>query len=463
MVIRRIVDETLAQRTYLLACERTRKAVVMDPQRDVDRVLDAAEREGSTLVAAAETHIHADFLSGTRELALNHGVLACLSGEGGDDWSYRWASEAGARILVDGDEISVGDIRLKAMHTPGHTPEHLSYLLFEPGAQQSSALFSGDFVFAGDLGRPDLLEATRGEAGQGIASAKLLRKSAIRFMELPGELKVWPGHGAGSACGKALGSAPFTTVEHEVQLSPAFQALREGEDAFLSYILEGQPAPPAYFGPAKAANRDGPALLGQVVAPPRLSGAELLEAVRSGALVIDGRVPRALYYERHIPGSIHQPLSLSFPGVVGTYADADRELVYIGAEREAEPVARVFARIGLGERGFIGWAPAEALEEYREAGGELAATDVVDFPEAYRRSRGAAVFLDVRSRSEHAARAIPGATHIPHLELASRLDELPQGKQLLVHCRTGGRATAAASFLEGKGVNAAPVHDVFDG
>ncbi len=263
MLLRQITDSKLAQNAYLIGCQRTGEALVIDPERDVDRYVEAAAAEGLRLVAATETHIHADFLSGCRELAHRHGARLYLSDCGPAEWKYLWAQDGdkGIQLLRDGDAFSVGKIEIRALHTPGHTPEHLSFLVTDHGggAEEPMGLMSGDFVFVGDVGRPDLLESAAGVAGAREPSARALHASLLRFLDLPDYLQIWPGHGAGSACGKALGAVPTSTVGYERRFSPALADVRRGEQVFVDAILEGQPEPPFYFARMKKENKEGAA------------------------------------------------------------------------------------------------------------------------------------------------------------------------------------------------------------
>lgn len=254
MYFQRFYHAALAQASYLVGCQRTGAAVVVDPLRDVGPYLEAAAAPGLRVTHAAETHIHADFVSGARELAARAGAELLLSGEGGAAWQYAYAPSDGAgavraRLLRHGDHVAVGDVRLDVLHTPGHTPEHLSFVVADRVADEATGVgpwgvLTGDFVFAGDVGRPDLLERAAGEAGTMNAEARTLFRSLERFRALDDRLLVWPGHGAGSACGKALGAVPATTVGYERR---ANWALREGdEDAFVRLVLAGQPEAPRY-------------------------------------------------------------------------------------------------------------------------------------------------------------------------------------------------------------------------
>ena len=322
-------------------------------------------------------------------------------------------------------------------------------------------MISGDFVFVGDLGRPDLLESAAGRAGEMEPSARRLYGSALGVFELPDYLRIWPGHGAGSACGKALGAIPDTTAGYEKRFSPALAAVRSGEDAFVSYILDGQPEPPRYFGRMKEENRRGPALLGSLPRPRRLSGEGLLAAAaHRHTKVVDTRSDRLGYYAGHIRGSLYAPLDKSFPTIAGCYLDPASAIVLICREEELEGAVRDLIRIGIDR--VTGWAPPEELAPYQAVGGELASIEVIDFDEVARRSGDPAVqVLDVRRATEFAAGRLDGACNIAHTRLASRLGELPRDKRLLVHCLSGARASAAVSYLEGQGFVVSAVNDLF--
>lgn len=464
MFFKQIVDEKLAQYAYLIGCQRTREAVLIDPERDIDRYVRIARREGLRITAVAETHIHADFLSGCREFVDRRGCRAYLSAEGGAGWQYEWAGEYGAvTLLGDGDRFTVGAIDFQALHTPGHTPEHMSFLITDrgAGAGEPIGMVSGDFVFVGDLGRPDLLESAAGQAGEMEPSARRLYASALGVFELPDYLRIWPGHGAGSACGKALGAVPDTTAGYEKRFSPALAAVRGGEDAFVDYILDGQPEPPLYFGRMKEQNRIGPPILGALPKPRRLSGAELaLVSGEHGTVVVDTRTDRLGYYGGHIPGSIYAPLNRSFPTITGCYVDPSWRIVLVCREDEVEEAVRDLVRIGLDH--VVGWSPPQELSAFETAGGALAAIEVIDFAEVGRRLPDPAVqVLDVRRATEFAEARIDGAANIAHTRLAGRLGELPRDRRLLVHCLSGARASAAASLLEREGFEVAAVNDIF--
>ena len=457
MLIRQIVDDKLAQHAFLVGCQRTGEALIVDPERDVDRYLTLAEREGLRLVAAAETHIHADFLSGCRELAARvPGLRVYLSDEGGEDWRYAWPQRDGVPVtwLHDGTPFAIGNVEVRAWHTPGHTPEHMSFLVTDRGAGAADPMgvLTGDFVFVGDLGRPDLLESAAGVAGAMEPSARRLFASARRFLELPDFLQVWPGHGAGSACGKALGAIPTSTVGYERRASPAIAAVGKGEQPFVAYILADQPEPPAYFAMMKRLNREGPPILGELPQPRRLSGLALMHVAGDpDTQIIDTREDRAAFMAGHVPRAFYAPINRTFPTVVGSLVDPELPIVLLIDEAQLEDAVRDLIRIGFDR--VTGWAPSPSLEDLRAWGVTPETIERIDRDELDRRRQGGRVaVLDVRGSAEFRGGHLPEAINIAHTRLRPRANAVPRGP-VYVHCRTGGRAAAAAAFLARQGVN----------
>jgi hydroxyacylglutathione hydrolase len=203
MLLRYFYDQKLAHASYMVGCQQTHEAIIIDPGRDLEPYLKEAEAQELCIVAAAETHIHADFVSGGRELAERTRARLYLSDEGDQDWKYQFLDGLDYQLLYDGDTFKIGNIKFEVLHTPGHTPEHISFLLTDTaGANRPMGIFTGDFVFVGDVGRPDLLEEAAGFKGTKEVGARQMFKSIQRFKELPDYVQVWPAHGAGSACGK---------------------------------------------------------------------------------------------------------------------------------------------------------------------------------------------------------------------------------------------------------------------
>ena len=468
MFFRQIFDDTLAQYAYLIGCQRTGDAILFDPERDIDRYVDLAASEGLRIVAVAETHIHADFLSGAREFAERFGTRLYLSDEGGPDWRYEWARDGDYDHvpLRDGDRFATGDIDFRALHTPGHTPEHLSFLVTDrgAGADEPMGLLSGDFVFVGDLGRPDLLETAARVTGAMRPAARRLYGSVRSFLDLPDYLQVWPAHGAGSSCGKALGAVPETTVGYERRFSPAIAAALQGEDAFISHILEGQPEPPMYFARMKRDNRDGPAVLGGLPRPRRVSPREAASRAGAGAnagdVVIDTRPDRSAFMARHLPGSVYVPLTKSFCTAAGSVLPEGAAVTLVIDETDLEWAVRRLVRIGFDDvRGFV---EHEALQRYFAEGGEAAAIPEIDLEAASRLSTsGQGDVLDVRYAAEYAASHLPGAVNASYTRLPDYADRLPPNGSLLVHCLSGARAAVAASYLAREGRDVHYINDLF--
>src|SRR5215218_3979840 len=285
MLFRRVYHDRLAQAAYLVACQATKEAIVVDPLRDPAPYLEAARMEGVRIVAVTETHVHADFLSGAAALAAAAGAQLLLSGEGSGPAAYDQSAYPTARWLRDGERLRVGKVELQALHVPGHTPEHLAFLVTDTAVDDAPmGMLSGDFLFVGDVGRPDLLERAAGMRGTMADSARQLHASLRRLAPLPDYLQIWPGHGAGSACGKALGAVPQSTLGYERRANWAFRAAGEAE--FVDRVLAGQPEPPAYFARMKTLNARG-APAPRPWSPP--GDDALRAALAAGALAVDVR------------------------------------------------------------------------------------------------------------------------------------------------------------------------------
>jgi hydroxyacylglutathione hydrolase len=451
MFLRQITDSALAQNAYLIGCQRTGEAVLIDPERDLDRYFQVAAENDLRITAVADTHIHADYLSGARELMERHGVTGYLSEEGGPDWQFEWAKgRANARFLKHGDVFRVGNIEFKALLTPGHTPEHMSFLVTDTGggADEPMALLTGDFIFVGDVGRPDLLESAAGQAGVMEPSARTLYASLRATADLPAHLQILPAHGAGSACGKALGAIPNSVLGYERKFNPAFrEALTAGEDKFVSDILHGQPEPPRYFARMKRDNRLGPALLpdGKLPAPSRIDVDELDPWIgQKDRVVLDLRADRAAFAEKHLRGSLFAPMpGGKLPVAAGSYVDeAARILLVLENEAQLDEAVRQLVRIGL-----------ERVEAWIPANEALSASGLVSsYPRISTRELQAGKHvLDVRGADEFAAGHVVGAKNIAYTRLAARLDEVPSGSPLFVHCGSGLRAGIAAAYLASQG------------
>ena len=445
MFFRRFYDDGLAQASYLIGCDGTGEAVVMDANRDVAQYLSAAEAEGLRITHVTETHIHADFVSGSRELAARTGAKLLLSAEGGHDWQYLFAASDHAALLRDGDAFQAGRVRLDAIHTPGHTPEHLSFLVTDLAtSERPVGLFSGDCVFVGDVGRPDLLERAANVANSMESAAHDLFRSLRRVRDLPDFVQLWPGHGAGSACGKSLGALPQSTVGYERIANWGLTAL--DEDSFVREVLAGQPEPPSYFAEMKRVNREGPPPLREWPRPVKLASQRLGALLAGGEMVVDTR-PAERFANEHARGTLGIPLGKSFAHWSGWLVPYDRDVYLISASRgEATLSAREMAKIGLNR--VAGWFAAESLPVSSGAGGtherviQTTASAI-----AGRVNAGEVLVIDVRAASEWADGHLPGALHIPVGHLTRRLAEIPRDRPVVVQCQGGTRSAIAASVL----------------
>jgi hydroxyacylglutathione hydrolase len=455
MFLRMVYDDKLAEAAYLIGCQRTGEAIVIDPERDVDRYEKIAAANGLRIVAVAETHIHADFISGGRELA-EKGAKVYVSDEGDADWKYQWldkkmgAGDYNYRLLKNGDTFMVGNIEFKTVHTPGHTPEHLCFMVTDRGggADKPMGVATGDFVFVGDLGRPDLLESAAGFAGKADPSAHRLYQTVRKFMDWPDYLQVWPAHGAGSACGKALGAVPQSTVGYEKMFNASVLAAKT-EQGFVDFILDAQPEPPLYFARMKRDNKLGPRVLGGVPTPRELSVDDLKKVVEKKAMVIDTR-SWAAFKQGHLPGALHLPMNNTFNTDAGSLIGEHDVIHLIIEPSRVDEAVRDLIRVGLDK--FCGWYDASKLDLFVAAGGTLVPTAEVTVSDARVLLDTTRPFvLDVRRKTEFAEGHIAGATNIAHTRLLSRLDEVPKDRHILVNCRSGARSARACSLLQRHG------------
>jgi hydroxyacylglutathione hydrolase len=451
MLFRRFYDENLAQASYMIACERTGEAIVVDPHSDVAQYTRAAGADRVRITHVTETHIHADFVSGAHALAKTAGATLYLSGEGGAEWGYTDSALKGATVLHDGSSVDIGRIRMVVSHTPGHTPEHLTFLVsdLERGDDAVGAL-TGDFVFVGDVGRPDLLERAAGVKGSMESSARELFKSLRSFMTRPEHLQIWPGHGAGSACGKSLGSMPQSTLGYEKLFNWAFGEI--SEDKFVARVLEDQPVPPRYFAVMKRVNRTGAEY--PRGPQPKAGGLDDLEtALEHSVPVIDTRSAEK-FAAGHVPGTLNIPLGKSFLNWTGALVPENCDF-YILTEAESDDAVKLIlsdlCKIGLTR--VIGIFSAEVLHEWKSHRRELETVPQVDAQRLNALAVESEVqVVDVRSPEEWRRGHLPDAIHIPLALLPDRMGELDASAPIVLHCQGGGRSSIATSFLQSKGL-----------
>ncbi|MFD2923569.1 MBL fold metallo-hydrolase [Halobacillus naozhouensis] len=442
MYIQTFFDENLAQNSYMAGCQKTGEAIVIDPARNIQPYLEAARKKGLRITKVTETHIHADFLSGSRELVHETGASLYLSNEGDEEWKYNFGKKVSHEWLKDGDQLYLGGVRLDVLHTPGHTPESLSFLLTDEGGGASvpMGIFTGDFVFVGDVGRPDLLEKSVGAAGTANIGAKAMYQSLARFKKLPDFVQVWPGHGAGSACGKSLGAVPSSTIGYEKQTNWAMEV--ENEDEFVDLLIAGQPEPPAYFPIMKRLNKEGPAVLAEDQNLPEI---KLQEISQLNGSIVDTR-SKEKFAEGHLQGSINIPFNKSFVNWAGWLLHYNQDAVIIASKDEAPEIRRTLQSIGFDR--LTGYLPTEEMDQVTDLEGYKTIT-VEELED--KQSSGEYVIIDVRNQSEWEEGHIGDAIHIMLGTLPNRLDEIPSSKTPIVHCKSGARSAVAASVLQANG------------
>ncbi len=440
MFFQHIYDKTLAQGSYLIGCQATHEAIVIDAKRDIDTYLQIAKDNKLNITHITETHIHADYLCGSRELAAATGATMYLSDEGGEGWLYEFPHVG----LKDGDIIKVGNLSLEVIHTPGHTPESISFLLRDhPASDKPVMLFTGDFVFVGDVGRPDLLEKAAGIAGTKEAGARDMYASLKRFEELPDYVQVWPAHGAGSACGKALGSVPSSTVGYEKARNWAMQ-FGDDEKGFIDNLLAGQPEPPKYFAMMKHLNKSNRPLLTEVPHHKTLSKDEFLNAYRKGMKVIDAR-SKMEFAKGFLPGTISIQGNNSFATWAGWVLDYNEPFIIIADESQKEDLTRKLMRIGLDKiYGFYA--------DIQDLGIQLQSSETVNLDEFKSLlNNDHYQIVDVRGTSEYEAGHVPGATHVFIGTIEKHLDQIDKNKETILYCLSGDRASIACSLLKKNG------------
>jgi len=461
MYFKQFFDNKLAQYSYLIGCQANGTALIIDPMRDIDPYIDAAADENLTIVAAADTHIHADYISGLREFA-ERGIKVYASDEGDKDWKYEWLknSHYDYVLLKNGQTFKIGNITFKAWHTPGHTPEHLSYFITDgAAADEPMGIATGDFIFVGDVGRPDLLESAAGQKDVMEPSARTLFKSVEEFKSVPEYMQIWPGHGAGSACGKALGAIPESTVGYELRYNNSLKSATS-ENNFVKFILEGQPEPPLYFARMKRDNKVGPALTGGLPQPRRLTIKELQNVTKEKDSVLLDTRNREDFALGYIPGSLLSPLNKQFNTVAGSYITEEQEIYLVVEEHLVGEAVRDLYRIGYDKiKGFV--TPKDLVIYSEQGFGELGKVDIKTFRELDNADINS-VILDVRKASEFEQGHIENAMNIAHTRLLPRLNEIPKDKKIYVHCQAGGRSAVAAALLHREGYDVVLIDDKFE-
>lgn len=455
MLFERIYDTDLAQASYFIGCQATGEAIVVDARRDIAVYEELAVANDMRITAVTETHVHADYLSGSRELAAATGATTYVSGEGGPDWLYTFEAE----LLSDGDTIDIGNISLQALHTPGHTPEHLSLLVTDkPFTAEPGFLLSGDFVFVGDLGRPDLLDEAAGGKDTRFEGAKQMFASLRdKFLTLPDYIQVHPGHGAGSACGKALGAVPSTTVGYERLYSWWGPYVASGdEEGFVAELLDGQPDAPGYFGRMKRQNVSGPAVLGPRTTLTELDPVDVARDLDAGRVTFVDTRETPEVHERTVAGALHIPGPESMATFGAWAVDPERDtrplvLLADGADSAHEMWDHL---IRVGVDAVAGYVTAlDGLPQFSPT-----LIEPGDVP-----SGDDAALLDIRDKDEHAAGHVPGSKQLHGGRVLWNLDGLPKERTIVAYCETGRRSSVVASALRNAGYDVAEIDGSYIG
>ncbi|HEX5166379.1 MAG TPA: rhodanese-like domain-containing protein [Thermomicrobiales bacterium] len=434
--MQRVFTEGLAQASFVVASDATRQAIVIDPRRDVAVYLAIAAAHDLQIAHIYETHIHADYASGARELAARTGAVMHLSAIGESEFEHE--------PVHDGDVLAVGELRVQALLTPGHTPEHICLLVTDTAHPADPAtLFSGDAVFVGSVGRPDLLGAEQTKA---LATA-LYQTIHDTLMTLDDEIIVYPGHGAGSACGKAIGNDPSTTMGQEKRFNFAFQPANE--EQFVEMILDGLPEPPPYFPVMKRLNKQGPQILGGIPSPDSLSTDDLRRAQQGETTIVDVR-PAERFGEGFLAGSLNIGLGPSLPNWAGWAVSYERPIVLVVADAaDVEEAVTWLIRIGLDN--VTGYAVADP-DGWRAAGLAVERIEQIDPRTANARlAAGDLQLLDVRNIDEWNGGHVSGAHNVPVGPLVRGADGLDPNRPVAVMCAAGYRSSLGASALKQRG------------
>lgn len=442
MLFTRIYDEGLAQASFVIGCQDTSEALVVDPRREIGVYLQEAERRKLTIVAVTETHIHADYLSGSRDLAAATGATLYLSEAAGERWRYRFPHQG----WRGGSELKLGNIMIRVLHTPGHSPEHLSFLVTDAArTTKPLLLLSGDFVFVGDVGRPDLLDIVADDCDARFeGAASLFASLRDIFLALPDDVQIWPGHGVSSVCGKALDAVASSTVGYERRFAWWSDYLCEdNQQGFITALLAGQSETPHYFARMKRQNRDGPALLSKRPELEPYNPHELARALRAGACLIDTR-PVKDHARGALSGSLHLPEGPNLASLAAWLIDPEIDqpphIVLVASAERAAAVVDQLSSIGIDE--VVGYAlslsglPQKPHEP-------LAVKELWTLANP--------LYLDVRTLSEYEAGHIPGAKQFHAGQVMKHLNELPRDRPLVVYCHSGQCSAAVVSGLRAAG------------
>lgn len=446
MIFEQFYLDCLSQASYLIGDTSTGRAVVVDPTRDVQQYMDSAAQHGLTIELVLETHFHADFLSGHLELANATGGKVAFGSVAQPEFP--------ARLFGDGERYSLGNVTLEIRHTPGHTPESISIVVFETSdATTPYGVLTGDTMFIGDVGRPDLLVSvgrTAEELGKDLYSS--LRN---KLLTLPDETRVFPAHGAGSACGKNLSTETQSTIGEQRRDNYALQF--NDVDSFVVAVTEGQPPAPGYFAYDAKRNQEARDLLDEHTPPTQMSIPDALAARGRGAQLVDTRDSQ-FFATGHVRGSVNVGLQGRYAEYAGSVIRPDEEIILV-----TEPGYELEAKIRLARIGYdhvVGWASVDELVDHPKLVDRASRLTPRQFADRTSSVTNLQV-VDVRGEGEYKINHYDGATNIPVAQLNARMSELDPSRPTIVYCAGGYRSSIAASVLRSAGF--ADVSDVLGG
>jgi hydroxyacylglutathione hydrolase len=438
MILEQYYIECLSHASYLIGDETTGRAVVVDPRRDITEYLDDAKRLGLTIEGVINTHFHADFVSGHLELVDATGAWIGF-GEAAE-------TEYPIRRLQHGEHLSLGDVDLEILSTPGHTWESISVVVRERPDAEPTAVLTGDSMFIGDVGRPDLVNL--GDSSTSDLARAMYRTIHETLLKLPDATTVMPAHGAGSSCGKNLSTELTSTIGEQRRTNPSVQPMPEEE--FVALVTEGQPAAPAYFSVDAAMNKRVHPLLSSGHTVPEFVPAAVLDEINLGTKVLDARSVDD-FAAGHLRGSVNVGFDGRFAETGGMVAEVGERIVLITYPGEEQEAAMRLARIGSDNTvgylnvGSDGRFPDELAALVRQA--RRTTVDELDALLA----EDAVTLIDIRNPGEREAGSIPGSLAVPLAQLHTRLEQVPIGKPIVVHCAGGWRSSVAASLLRSQG------------
>ena len=435
MQIKHFFVEKIAHSSYILAGHKT--CAVIDPQRDVDVYVNAAREMGVRITHIIQTHLHADFISGHIDLAEKTGAAIYMAKSANGAFEHK--------TLVEGDTLTIEDIKIEVLETPGHTPEHLSYVLTDLSRGESPiGVFTGDTLFVGDVGRPDLFPGKAVEL-----ASKLYDSIHEKLLKLPDFCEVYPAHGAGSLCGRAMGAKYTSTIGYERKHNPVLQIADKAE--FIRSLTEDMPPAPDHFSRCSEVNRKGPVMLKNLPSMHPVEPQEFSELMQSKNNVVVDTRPYLQFGGLHIPGVWHIDLDSNFPTHAGWLLPIDKDILLVADSHEKAEEARLWAqRVGLDRvAGYLaggmhawltGGYPTESVGQI--SGGDLQEmlADGEDL-----------VVLDVRAAHELESGAIDGAVNIPTADLRTRSGELDPARKIVVVCGSGLRGSIGAAILKKHG------------